>query len=83
METKPTIETVLERLSAMESRITSRLDALETQVTEGFQKVNAELKLMNRKLEIMTQDIMDRRARARDVEHRMDDVENEVRAKAS
>ncbi len=35
METKPTIETVLERLSAMESRITNRLDALETQVS-GF-----------------------------------------------
>ncbi len=34
METKPTIETVLERLSAMESRITNRLDALETQVSE-------------------------------------------------
>jgi prefoldin subunit 5 len=61
----------------------SRLDALEAQVTEGFQKVAAELKLINRKLEIMTQDIMDMRARVRDVEHRMDDVENEVRAKAS
>jgi chromosome segregation ATPase len=42
METKPTIETVLERLSAMESRsaaresqIISRLEALETQVS-GF-----------------------------------------------
>ncbi len=35
METKPTIETILERLSAMESRITNRLDALETQVS-GF-----------------------------------------------
>jgi len=40
METKPTIETVLERLSAMESRsaaresqIISRLEALETQVS--------------------------------------------------
>ena len=42
METKPTIETVLERLSAMESRsaaresqIIGRLEALETQVS-GF-----------------------------------------------
>jgi len=40
METKPTIETILERLSAMESRsaaresqIISRLEALETQVS--------------------------------------------------
>ena len=85
METKPTIETVLERLSAMESRITSRLDALETQVlgfgsrldaleaqvTEGFQKVNKALEHMKHKVEIMTQDVMDMRASLRALDQRI------------
>jgi chromosome segregation ATPase len=48
METKPTIETVLERLSAMESRsaaresqIISRLEALETQVSSFGTRLEA------------------------------------------
>ncbi len=85
METEPTIETVLERLSAMESRIISRFDALEArvsgvesrldtleaQMTEGFQKVNDGLEIMKYKLEIMTQDIMDVRAAMRKLDRRI------------
>jgi chromosome segregation ATPase len=48
METKPTIETILERLSAMESRsaaresqIISRLEALETQVSSFGTRLEA------------------------------------------
>jgi len=43
MTTKPTIETVLERISAFEKRFENRIDQLETQMSERFEQVYSEI----------------------------------------
>jgi serine/threonine protein kinase HipA of HipAB toxin-antitoxin module len=44
METKPTIETVLERLAAMEERINARFDRLEGEMKLLVRKMDALVK---------------------------------------
>src|SRR6185436_637497 len=43
MTTKPTIETVLERISALDKRSESRFDQLEAQMTARFEQVDTEI----------------------------------------
>ncbi len=53
METKPTIETVLERLSAMESRITNRLDKLETDFGARLETLETQVSSFGGRLEAL------------------------------
>jgi uncharacterized coiled-coil protein SlyX len=43
MTTKPTIETVLERISAFEKRFENRIDQLEAQMSERFEQVHSDI----------------------------------------
>ena len=43
MITKPTIETVLERISAFENRFVSRFEQFERQVAERFDRIDNEI----------------------------------------
>jgi phage regulator Rha-like protein len=43
MITKPTIETVLERISAFENRFVSRFEHFEKQVAERFDRIDNEI----------------------------------------
>jgi hypothetical protein len=64
MNTKPTIETVLEYLKVIDARLV----AMDTRMTTGFQEVKAELKLLNRKLELLNNTILDHGARIVELE---------------
>ena len=82
METKPTIETVLERLSAMESRsaaresqIISRLEALETQVS-GF---GARLDALETQVSGFGVRLEALEARVSGVESRLDGLETQLK----
>jgi hypothetical protein len=57
MQTQPTLETVLEYLKAMDARITA-----------GFQEIKGELKILNRKLDILSKSNLDHEARIAELE---------------
>jgi hypothetical protein len=64
METKPTIETVMQYLREMDGR----LAAMDARMTSGFQEVKAELKILNRKLDILSKSNLDHAARIAELE---------------
>jgi hypothetical protein len=53
METKPTLETVLERLIAMEERLNARITGIETRLDARFDRLESEIKLMGRKMDAL------------------------------
>jgi predicted RNase H-like nuclease (RuvC/YqgF family) len=68
METKPTLEAVLERLVAMEERLNARLDGLEARMTLGFKEIKSELSLIGRKIDVLAKADLDHTARIEQLE---------------
>jgi len=58
MDTKPTIETVLERLDAFREAVEVRFDRIEDEVTALRKEMNAGFHKVDRKFEILSGDIL-------------------------
>jgi hypothetical protein len=64
METKPTIETVMEYLKAMDGRIIG----MEARMNGRFDRIEEQLKLLSRKLDILNKANLDHEARIEELE---------------
>jgi len=83
------IEAVESRLTSLETKVDDRLkdtrplwegvqhrlDQIEERIAYGFEAVQSQLQILNKKMELMTQDIMQVRAEQRLLEERVDKLE--------
>lgn len=70
-DTRPLWEGVQNRLDQLEKKV----DHLEKKVDQGFEAVQSQLLILIKKMEIMTQDIMQVRAEHRLLDERVDKLE--------
>jgi chaperonin cofactor prefoldin len=47
-QTRPTIETVLERINALGESLAERIGKVETELADGFRRVERKIELLNR-----------------------------------
>jgi hypothetical protein len=83
--TKPTLDTILERLVSMEERLSERINALGKDVTglraevgELRNDMNAALRKVEDKIDVLNQNILDTRADYRDLRRHVEDLEKNV-----
>jgi chromosome segregation ATPase len=58
------------------TRLEERADVIEQEMKEGFDAVRKDIRILDKKLEIMTQDLMNARAEVRDHETRIQTLES-------
>lgn len=75
LDTKPTIETVLERIDELGTRLETRIGALENAVTELREEVRQGFRDLERRFEVMSGDMLKLRGDMRYVHDRMDKIE--------
>ena len=76
MDTKPTIETVLERISELGVRLETRIGTLENSVTGLREEVRQGFRDLERRIEVMSIDMVKLRGDLRYVHDRIDKLEN-------
>ena len=74
-DTKPTIETVLERINELGTRLETRIGTLENAVTELREEVRKGFHDLERRFEVMSGDMLKIRGDMRYVHDRMDKIE--------
>ncbi|MCI0489695.1 MAG: hypothetical protein L0229_24160 [Blastocatellia bacterium] len=85
--TKPTIETVLERVNAGFAALSLRMDGIESDIAEARNDI-AELRKemqdgfrrVERKIQLLNNDFLDRRADYEDILRRVESLENDRKA---
>ncbi|HEX5731289.1 MAG TPA: hypothetical protein VF131_00530 [Blastocatellia bacterium] len=75
LDTKPSIETVLERINELGARLETRIGALENGVTELRDEVRQGFRDMERRIEVMSSDMVKLRGDMRYVQDRIDKIE--------
>jgi chromosome segregation ATPase len=75
---QPTLQTVLERINALDQKLTSEIHALDEKLSGEIQGLKAEVKHMNRKFEIMTGEWLDLKTRSREAEAGLDELERKA-----
>jgi hypothetical protein len=83
--TKPTLDTVLERVNAIGDALTNRLSDFQKQVEGGFNRIEsqitalqADLRKLYRKIEILNDNILNVQANHRDLLVRVEDLESKA-----
>ncbi len=77
-DTKPTIETVLEKIAEMRSEFGARLDRIENGFGMRLGRIEDELKLMNKKFDKLAGGFLDTSTRIEIVEDRVSALEDEA-----
>ncbi|HJR06942.1 MAG TPA: hypothetical protein VJ842_06790 [Pyrinomonadaceae bacterium] len=68
-QTKPTIETVLERINALGESMHARLDAFEARVGARFDSLDSRLKKVENKIGILNEDVLELRGDMRELKN--------------
>jgi prefoldin subunit 5 len=76
--TKPTIETVLDRINALGQSLGERLERVEQQLTALRAATEAGLKQIGRKIEVLNDNILTVQADQRDLMRRVEDLESKA-----
>ena len=76
MTTKPTIDTLLARLDEWGARFTNELTKVNAGQAELRDDLNAGLRRVERKIEILNDNLLTIRANARDCEERLEKLES-------
>ena len=76
LETKPTIETVLERINELGSKVETRMAALETIVTDLRDEVHHGFRKLERRFEVLSGDMLKLRTDLGYIQDQLDKLEN-------
>jgi uncharacterized protein YPO0396 len=76
--TKPTIETVLDRINALGENLGGRLERVEQQVTALRSDMEAGLRQIGRKIQVLNDNILTVQADHRDLIRRVEDLESKA-----
>lgn len=81
-DTKPGITAVLERIDALEEKLTARIDGVEEKLTAAVNELRAEMqtgfKKLERKFDLLTKDTFELRADSSLLQERVDKLEEKV-----
>ena len=75
-DTKPTIETVLERINELGSKVETRMAALETVVTDLRDEVHHGFRKLERRFEVLSGDMLKLRTDLGYMQDQLDKLEN-------
>ena len=75
--TKPTIETVLERINALDQKLEARIDRIEKQVTALRSDMEAGFRHVGRKIEVLNDNFLTMQANHRDLNARVESLESQ------
>jgi hypothetical protein len=78
INTKPTIETVLERINSLGEKLDSRMSALETEVREIRNDLREGLRMVEHKIEVLNDNILRVSADQRDLRKRVENLESKA-----
>ncbi|MBX7223876.1 MAG: hypothetical protein K1Y36_28435 [Blastocatellia bacterium] len=74
MATKPTIETILERIN----EFSLQLKGVETKFSDEFRKVHERLDKFDRKIDVLNRDVLEVRADMRHMEKVLETVQHDL-----
>ena len=84
-ETRASIDDLKENLNEFKQETRTSIEDLQENLVEfkqetkqSFTEVKQELRFMNRKIDVQTEDLMDTKVKVRDHEERLRDIEKEV-----
>jgi hypothetical protein len=73
--TNPTIETVLERINSLGEKFDGRMSALESEVGEIRKDLRTGLRMIERKIDVLNDNILRVAADQKDLEERVENLE--------
>jgi len=83
--TQPTLETVLERINAWGQKLSGEIQEVRAELAEfrtetqgRFQEIGSQIKQINRTFEVVANDLLEMKARTREAEARLDELERKA-----
>ena len=76
--TKPTRETVLERINSLGEKLESRISSLESEVGEIRKDLRTGLKQVERKIDVLNNNMLQMVADRKDLEERVENLETKA-----
>lgn len=71
LDTKPTIETVLERISELGTKLEAQIAGIRSEISDGFAK-------LGKKIDIMNRELLDLKAEHEQLRDRVDSIERKA-----
>jgi len=76
--TNPTIETVLQRINSLGEKLDGRISALENEMGEIRKDLRTGLRMVERKIDVLNDNILRVAADQKDLEKRVENLESKV-----